>query len=454
MQNERRIVIIGELPSSEIFHDLKSIASAGGFQLTYHDQGPETITGDVDCFIQYSLSHRPCPSVYRLLRNHHPQLFIIASATGDPEPGWGTEIPQQNEVELVWTNIQSLPDTLREVIKALDLSAVERLRKKLYQEFGLRQLIGSSPIFQEVLLTLPKIARSAAPVLITGETGTGKEACARAIHYLSSRTGRAFIPINCSAIPDHLFENEFFGHKRGAFTDAHFDEPGILSQAGGGTIFLDEITSLPLTSQAKILRLFEEGSFRPLGAHTTLDVTVRFIVATNLDIHQEVREGRFRKDLLYRVNVLWLSLPSLRERGGDEIEELARYFMAESAANNGKSHLDLSPDAVQKLRRYQWPGNLRELKNIIERAVVLTNANLVGPEAIECECHDRISREQCSFKEARRLAIQEFERESLARGIGDCGHNVSQLSKQLSLDRRTVQRLLQKYRIPFIPGVR
>jgi DNA-binding NtrC family response regulator len=271
---------------------------------------------------------------------------------------------------------------------------------------------------------------------------------------LGQRSGRAFIPVNCSAIPDHLFENEFFGHKRGAFTDAHFDEPGILSQARGGSLFLDEITSLPFSSQAKILRLFEEGSFRPLGGQASVDVNVRFIAATNLDIREESSAGRFRKDLLYRVNVLRIDIPPLRDRGGEEIEELARHFIHESAALNQKSVVDLSPAALEKLQGYHWPGNVRELKNVIERAVVMTDANLIGPEVLECDGSDRTFSGSKSFKAARRKAIERFEREMIASGFTRCDHNISRLSKQISLDRRTLQRLLRKYQIPVPPGVR
>jgi two-component system response regulator GlrR len=454
MPSERTIAIVGEEPPSEVVAIITSIASNAGLRLSSQTRGIEALPESTEGILFYSPTHTPSPEMLRLSLDHRPPFIVIVTPIGSTENLHCIDPEIYNNVIVKWSTVETLPEVFRAVVDTMKFQRTEHLRQKLVREFGLRQLVGQSPIFQDVLLMLPKLASSNSPVLISGETGTGKEACARAIHYLGERSGRAFIPINCSAIPDHLFENEFFGHKRGAFTDAHYDEPGILSQSRGGTLFLDEITSLPLPSQAKILRLFEEGSFRPLGAQMNVDVNVRFIAATNLNVRDEVDGGRFRKDLLYRVNVLRIEIPALRDRGRDEIEELARYFIHESAAANGKVALDLSAEALEKLQRYHWPGNVRELKNVIERAVVMTDANLIGPNVLDCGGRDREFSGGQSFKAARRKAIEQFEREMIESGFARCGHNISRLSKQLSLDRRTLQRLLQKYQIPTLTGVR
>jgi DNA-binding NtrC family response regulator len=362
MSPDRTIVIVGEQPPRDIVEAITSIVSGEGFRISYQPGGLQVLHESVEGIIVYSPNHSLSLEILRFLLSRCPQSVVFVTATGTPESMPGVDLGIQDNRMVRWSNVGSFSEVVRGVIKTLKHRETDRLREKLVKEFGLRQLVGRSSVFQHVLESLPKLASSPSPVLITGDTGTGKEACARAIHYLGQRSGGAFISINCSAIPDHLFENEFFGHKRGAFTDAHFDEPGILAQARGGTLFLDEITSLPLASQAKILRLFEQGSFRPLGGQSSVDVNVRFIAATNLDIRQEVEAGRFRRDVFYRVNVLRIVLPSLRERGGDEIEELARYFIVESAAANDKAPLEMSPDSIAKLRGYHWPGNVRELK--------------------------------------------------------------------------------------------
>lgn len=308
--------------------------------------------------------------------------------------------------------------------------------------------MGESVVFREILRKVGQLARSPAPVLITGETGTGKEACARAIHYLSNRSSAPFIPINCSATPDHLFENEFFGHKRGAFTDAHLDEPGILRQAEGGTLFLDEIASLSLGAQGKILRVFEGGSYRALGSNVSVEVDLRYVCATNIDLQREVATGRFRADLFYRISVLRIELPPLRDRGPEEIENLSRYFLKEAVQNLNLEGISLEQGALEKLRRYHWPGNIRELKNIITRAVTLSEGPLIGPELIEIETTGSASHSQVSFASARRRAIEDFERRYLGGALQNCGNNITKLSQSLQKDRRTIQRLLRKYRLP------
>src|SRR5260221_1421706 len=245
---------------------------------------------------------------------------------------------------------------------------VDQLRSTL----GLEYIIGESPVFVTLLKQIASIAKHAVSVLILGETGTGKEVFARAIHYCSPRSDRPFIPINCGAIPVDLLENEFFGHESGAFTSANSSRRGVIREADGGTLFLDEVDCLPPLAQVKLLRFLQDGQFRPLGSGSICTADVRVIAASNVDFTEAVESGRFRKDLYYRLNVLALKLPPLRHRE-DDIVLLARHFLAKYTDKFRARARGFSPEALQKLVYHTWPGNVRELENVIQRAVVMAD---------------------------------------------------------------------------------
>ncbi|MGH9440283.1 MAG: sigma 54-interacting transcriptional regulator, partial [Terriglobia bacterium] len=243
-------------------------------------------------------------------------------------------------------------------------SVCERLTK----EMGLAQLVGHSPLLTGIIQKLPFIADSDVPVLIAGETGTGKELCAHAVHHLSKRCNAPFIPVECGAVPDPLAENELFGHARGAYTGAHHDQKGLAGMAEGGTLFLDEIDALSLPAQAKVLRFLQDGTYRALGAERFIQSNVRVIAATNCDLESLIRRKEFRSDLYFRLNVLQITLPPLRERRGD-IRLLAHYFL--DSLSNGKPNIRcFSPGALNLLEQHDWPGNVRELRNVVQRAMV------------------------------------------------------------------------------------
>jgi DNA-binding NtrC family response regulator len=324
---------------------------------------------------------------------------------------------------------------------------LDSVRRRLADEMGLAQLVGHDPAFTRIIEQLPRIAGSDAPVLITGETGTGKELCARAIHHLSKRRNFPFIALDCAAVPDHLFENEFFGHARGAFTDAHRDQKGLVAMAEGGTLFLDEVDALSPPAQVKLLRFLQERTFRPLGADRFERADVNVIAATNRDLESCVRDKQFRSDLYFRLNVLRLHLPPLRERRSD-IALLAWHFLEALRQPDGASRKSFSATALRKLVLCDWPGNVRELSNIVQRAVVLAESTQILP------CHVSLpngapSAESPggSFQAARAVAIENFERVYVEDLLHKHNGNVTRAAREAGKDRRAFGRLVKRYGI-------
>jgi two-component system response regulator AtoC len=293
-------------------------------------------------------------------------------------------------------------------------------------------LIGSSAMMCSMARSLSQAARCDKSVLLFGETGTGKDLAARKIHELSPRKMHPFVAINCSNIPDGLFESELFGHERGAFTGAVYDKLGLLDEAGNGTVFMDEIGELPLHLQAKILRLLDKKEARKIGATRTKIIQARFIFATNRDLLQNVGEGKFRKDLYYRINVVLIRLPPLRERKGD-IPELVKYFV-ERENSRSLSRKIVGPEALDKLMSYEFPGNVRELENIIERALIFSERDLVEADDIRFDSEASPLREELTGGHVKRVLEQ-------------CQWNKTRAARILGKSRRQLYRLLQKYQM-------
>lgn len=266
---------------------------------------------------------------------------------------------------------------LRGMVKhALELNNAERPAPAPPPPEHASRLLGDSPAMATLRTTIAKVARSQAPVYILGESGVGKELVARTIHEQGARAAGPFVPVNCGAIPAELMESEFFGHKKGSFTGAHADKPGLFQAANGGTLFLDEVAELPLPMQVKLLRAIQEKSVRPVGAATEVPVDVRILSATHKDLGTLVAEGRFRHDLYYRINVIGLRVPPLRERTAD-LPQLAEAILARLAAGQGRSAPELAPGALAALAAYPFPGNVRELENILERALALAEGERI-----------------------------------------------------------------------------
>ena len=321
----------------------------------------------------------------------------------------------------------------------------EACRRKLKERLGLRQLIGESESFLAEMRKIPLVARCDARVLITGETGTGKELFARAVHYLGPRTAKPFIPVNCGAIPSELVENELFGHERGAFTGAVAAQRGLIQEAEGGTLFLDEVDCLPTLAQAKLLRFLQEREYRPLGSARMRQTDVRVIAASNVDLAEAVTEGRVRRDFYYRLNIIPLRLPPLRERRGD-VPVLARHFLSKFAAEFGSAASAFSPEAFERLTAYDWPGNVRELEHVVERAVALSEHETVGAEELDFPAADAPARPQ-SFAEAKAQVVARFERQYLLELLLEHRGNITRAAEAARKNRRAFWQLLRKHRI-------
>src|SRR5512136_872651 len=279
---------------------------------------------------------------------------------------------------------EELLSAIRQCLKVASLErraqtlerSLKSARSELHQRYGFDQILGRSPVLREALTRAAQVAPTETTVLLTGESGTGKELVARAIHYASRRADGPFVAVNCAALPDTLLESELFGHERGAFTGADRQKPGRFELAAGGTLFLDEVGELSAAVQAKLLRVLQEREFQRVGGTVTLQADVRLIAATNRDLGKEVQAGRFRDDLYYRLNVFTIQLPPLRERGEDVLL-LADFFVRSLGARMGKADLGLSRDAREALLNHAWPGNIRELQNAVERALIVSDGGLL-----------------------------------------------------------------------------
>ena len=311
--------------------------------------------------------------------------------------------------------------------------------------FFFEGLIGKSSSFLEVLQKIPQLAKSMSTVLIQGETGTGKELLAKAIHANGPRSTKAFVPVNCGAIPDHLFENELFGHVRGAFTDAGSEQLGILHEAEGGTLYLDEIDSLSLSAQVKLLRFLQNREFRPLGSSKIQNANVRVVTSTNKNLRQLVHDKIFREDLYYRINFLSVTIPPLQDRKED-IPSLANHFLKQALDDQSTEYVGLASAAMDKLMGYHWPGNVRELEGVIQSAATFCTADYLSPDDIDLPIgRTNGTTRSTPLGKAKACAIDQFERTFLTKLLTHHHGNISRAAIAAGKDRRSFQRLLRKH---------
>jgi DNA-binding NtrC family response regulator len=332
------------------------------------------------------------------------------------------------------------------VEKALETSSLRRevraLRSSQGKDYGIESIIGGSAAMQSAKSLIARVASSpASTVLLTGETGTGKDLAAKAIHYSSSRSSRSFVNITCSALPEQLLESELFGHERGAFTDARQQKRGLFETADGGTVFLDEIGEMTPGLQAKLLRFLEEKTFKRVGGLGDIRVDVRVIAATNRDLEREVKAGKFREDLFYRLQVMPIALPSVRERRGDVVV-LANYFIDQFNREFRKRVRGLSPAATTLLEQYQWPGNVRELRNAIERAMLLSDREYLEPQ--DFTLTRTVSPTEFKLP-PEGVNLEEVERQLLVQALERAGGNQTHAAQLLGINRDQVRYRIEKF---------
>ena len=319
-------------------------------------------------------------------------------------------------------------------------SVIQRLKEKL----GLHQFIGRNPDFVAELQKIPVIAKCSVGVLISGETGTGKELVARAIHYLSPQAHKPFVPVNCGAIPAELAENELFGHEQGAFTGAHAQQLGLIQQANEGTLFLDDVDCLPLSVQMKLLRFLQEKEYRMLGSTQTRTTHVRVIAASNTPLEAKVEEGSFRQDLYYRLKVVSLTLPPLRRRP-DDIISLAQHFRVKYATEFDKHVTGFSEGALQKLCMHTWPGNVRELENMIAGAMVLCEKSIITEQDLAFCQH--VNQQQETYQQAKKNVVNEFEKRYVQSLLALHQGNISKAASTAQKNRRAFWEIIRKHNI-------
>jgi two-component system NtrC family response regulator len=371
----------------------------------------------------------------------HTKVIII---TGRSEKEHALRAVEKGAYDFFYKPIEldELKVVLRRAFHVSQLEQEQREMKNRLSGDTFEGMTGTSPIMQDVFSAIRKVATTDAPVLIRGESGTGKELVARAIHMLSIRKSKPFIPINCSAIPENLIESELFGHEKGTFTGAHAQRKGRFEMAEGGTLFLDEIGDLPLTLQVKLLRFLQEKTIERVGGREQIDVDTRVLAATNRDLEEAMKNATFRDDLYYRLSVINISLPALRERNADVVL-LAKTFLDRYTIENRKKIKGFSSQAIESIESYPWPGNVRELENRIKRAVIMSEGKKITLKDLGME--STVGKKECIvLKDAREI----LEKELILKAIARNDNNLTKVASDLGVSRPTLYDLMEKLGIP------
>ena len=391
------------------------------------------------------LSPEHGPEFTPLFRQLNLRLCQNLVVTGTSDPSLLHGYLQSGVRDFILTPLKEA-EVLSRVRRALDLAAGTSPRQRGGGRGAPPQMIGRSPAFLQEIAKIPLVARSDASVLVLGETGTGKELCARGVHHLSARADKPFVTVNCGAIPLELMENELFGHEKEAFTGASTGTRGLIREAEGGTILLDEIDSLPAAAQVKLLRFLQEKEIRPLGSTRTIQADVRVLAATNVDPEILIEQGKLRRDLYYRIHVLAIRLPPLRERRED-IPLLLDFFLERHrrpVTGQGTQVAGFTPCALRALMMYAWPGNVRELEHVVERAVLLCPGELISEREIVLPRSGDSDR-PTSFQQAKAQVVADFERKYLTSLLMIHRGNVSHAAMSARKNRRAFFQLLQKH---------
>lgn len=378
----------------------------------------------------------------RCLKSAHRPPCVVMTAYGSVESA--VEAMRKGAYDYVTKplDLERVQMLLRRAVRASKVEEENvRLRQQLDRSYGLERILGTSPAIQEVLDRVRQVADSRANVLVEGESGTGKELVARAIHGLSARRQAPFVAVHCAALSPQLLESELFGHEKGAFTGAVERRVGRLEQAQGGTLFLDEIGEIDAATQVKLLRALGERTIERVGGNRPIQVDVRLVAATHRNLEELVREGKFREDLLFRIRVVQIALPALRERPED-IPILAEHFRREYALENQKGELMISPGAMEVLRGYRWPGNVRELRTAIEHAVVLARGAEIEPRDLPASVRNGSRGSESVGWKGGGVKLEELERQAIAAALQKTRQNITEAAKLLGISRRTLHRKL------------
>jgi len=445
MPNEKILVIDDDSSILEVIHlRLKALGYSVAIATNSNEARAELSATSFNLvIIDLRLSEENGIELMEEILTHHPNIpIIILTAHGSIEGA--VEAMRKGAYSYITKpfNNENLATHIKNALEKQRLTQeIEILRSQLDEQRDFRHIIGKNKKMQEILESVYKIAKTDCTVIVYGESGTGKELIARAIHYNSNRAKNPFITTNCGAIPEGLLENELFGHIRGAYTDAHESKAGLFAQAEGGSIFLDEISNTSPTFQIKLLRVLQEREIKPVGGTKHIKIDVRVIVASNTDLQNAVNEGTFREDLFYRIHVVPIYIPPLRERK-DDIHLLATYFMTEFCKLLKRNALEFSTAAIQRMNIYDWPGNVRELKNKIEHAVIMANKDVITPADIFTDAN-LLQNNFHSYKDAK----ERFEREYLENLMYMSKGNVTVASRMAKRYRADLYKLIKKHNI-------
>jgi DNA-binding NtrC family response regulator len=454
MERERcRVVVVDD--DEDAAHGLGELLGVRGFGaicVTSARQCLEHLEGSPADLVLTDV-HMPGRSGIELcedLRAAHPGvLALVLTGRGDLEVAIAAIRAGAYDYLMKPVAVDELEVALSRALSYLELRReVHRLRESGAALTAIEGIAGDSELLRATIELIRRVAETDVTVLLTGESGTGKELAARAVHQLSARRDSPFVAINCAAMPAPLLESELFGNTRGAFPDAHDQRPGLFVQAGDGTVFLDEIGEMPLEMQVKLLRVLQERVLRPIGSDVEVPFTARVIAATNRDLERDVADRRFREDLYYRVNVLPIALPPLRAREGDTLL-LAQMFLRRIAARSGRAVEGLTPDAARLLVGYDWPGNIRELENCMERAVALCRYDVVTtddlPERIRAHARSELVVDSSADE---MVTLDEMQRRYVRRVLAAFRGNKTRAARALGIDRRSLYRRINRPSVP------
>ena len=436
VDDNRSILSAVKLLCEGVFEEVITLPSPNSLITTLHKESPDVVLLDMNFHAGINTGNEGLFWLKEVLAKFPETKVVLFTAYADIE--LAVRAMKEGAFDFVvkpWDNAK-LIETLQNAYKAAKGKGKKLTAKQQTSEPKAEMYWGESAEMKRVREVVERVAVTDANILITGENGTGKEMLAREIHSQSARCRKTMVSLDMGAIPETLFESELFGHIKGAFTDARTDREGKMETASGSTLFMDEIGNLPLHLQSKMLAVLQNRAVTRLGANEATPIDIRLISATNRDLHEAVSKGEFRQDLLFRINTIHINIPPLRNRKED-IVPLAERFMVRYGEKYNKTGLMLSGEAAEKLKAHPWEGNIRELQNVIEKAVIMCDGDIISPDHIELHTSQRPLNES--------QTLEEMERQTIAGAIAQCGGNLSQVAQQLGITRQTLYNKIKRY---------